>query len=142
MRRKGRGKKPLVLEPTKCIVILSSDEDHDEDKAEYIENKQLNRINEFVKANNLIPMIIIRRGIMGKMVYNQKYFGAIEAMKRGKADAIVCVNLDAISYGEADSYYKVGLVKEAGFRLFTVDEKEPLLSLYRPPKKKEVRYGY
>lgn len=138
MRRKGRGKKPLVLTPMKCIVILSSNEEHDEDKAAEIENRQLKRINEFTKDNNLIPMKIIRRGIMGRMIYNQYFNGAIQNMKQGKADAIVCVNLDSISYGEADSYYRVGLVREAGYRLFTVDEKEPMLYLYKPPKKKEV----
>lgn len=49
MRRKGRGKKPLVLTPMKCIVILSSNEEHDEDKAAEIENRQLKGINEFIK---------------------------------------------------------------------------------------------
>ena len=137
MRRKGRGKKPLVSFQMKCIVILSSDEEHDEDKAAEIENRQLKRINEFTKDNNLVPTAIVRRGIMGRMIYNQYFRSAIEKMRRGKADAIVCVNLNSISYGEADSYYRVGLVKEAGYRLFTVDEKEPILHLYTPPKKKE-----
>jgi DNA invertase Pin-like site-specific DNA recombinase len=56
-------------------------------------------------------------------------------MKAGKADAIVAVNLDAISSGVADAYYKIGLVKEKGFRLITVDEKEQYLYLYEPPKR-------
>lgn len=138
MRRNNRKRKPLLNEETKCVIVLSSDEENDEDKAEYVENKQLRRINEFAKINNLIPVAIVRRGIMGRMIYNQKYKGAIEYMKQGKASAIVCTNLESISYGEADSYYRVGLVREAGFRLFTVDEKEPFINLYKAPKKKGI----
>lgn len=104
-------------------------------KAEEAENRQLNRIREFTKQNNLIPVAIVRRGIMGRVVYNRYFSGAIECMRQGKAEAVVCVNMDTISYGIADAYYRVGLIKEAGFRIFTVDEKEPMMHLYMPPKK-------
>ena len=56
-------------------------------------------------------------------------------MKQGKAEAVVCVNIDTISYGIADAYYRVGLIKEAGFRIFTVDENELMMHLYMQPKK-------
>jgi len=136
MRRSNRNYKPISNVPLKCIVFLSSDEEHDEYIAEKNEQKQLNRINEFTKRNNLIPKKIIRRGIMGVGVRNQMFYRAIAYMKAGKADAIVAVNMDAISSGVADAYYKVGLVKEHGFRIITVDEKEQYLYLYEPPKKK------
>ena len=45
MRRAGRKKKPLVVQPIKCVVMLSSDEEHDCIVAEKKENKQLNRNN-------------------------------------------------------------------------------------------------
>lgn len=137
MRRQNRKNKPLTNEALRCIVILSSDEQNDEDKAERKENKQLNRINEFTKRYNLVLMKIIRRGIMGDYVRNQQFYRAIAYMKAGKADAIVAVNMDAISSGIADAYYKIGLVKEHGFRIITVDEKELQLYLYEPPKKAE-----
>jgi DNA invertase Pin-like site-specific DNA recombinase len=135
MRRGSRKTKPISKEPLRCIVFLSSDEEHDEYAAERKENKQLNRINEFAKRNNLVPMKIVRRGIMGIRIRNEFFYRAIAYMKAGKADAIVAVNLDAISSGVADAYYKIGLVKENGFRLITVDEKEQYLYLYEPPKR-------
>jgi DNA invertase Pin-like site-specific DNA recombinase len=135
MRRGSRKTKPISKEPLRCIVFLSSDEEHDEYAAERKENKQLNRINEFAKRNNLVPMKIVRRGIMGTRIRNEFFYRAIAYMKAGKADAIVAVNLDAISSGVADAYYKIGLVKENGFRLITVDEKEQYLYLYEPPKR-------
>ena len=136
MRRKGRNKKTLLSEPLKCVVLLSSDEENDCLLAERKENKQLNRVNEFVDYNNLIPMKIYRTGIFGRRVSNEIFQTAVRYMQAGKAEALVAVNLDAISYGIADAYYKVGVVREAGFRLFTVDEKEPMLNIYTPPKKK------
>jgi hypothetical protein len=136
MSRKGRNKKTLLSEPLKCVVLLSSDEEIDCLLAERKENKQLNRVNEFVDRNNLIPMKIYRTGIFGRRVSNEIFQTAVRYMQAGKAEALVAVNLDAISYGIADAYYKVGVVREAGFRLFTVDEKEPMLDIYTPPKKK------
>lgn len=62
MRRAGRKKKPLTIQPIKCVVMLSSDEEHD------------------------------------------------------------CI----------------GAVREAGFRLFSVDEKEPKVDLYIPPKRGDL----
>jgi len=135
MRRGNRKTKPISNEPLRCVVFLSSDEEHNEYVAERKENKQLNRINEFTKHNNLVPMKIIRRGIMGTRIRNEFFFREIAYMKAGKADAIGAVNMDAISSSVADAYYKVGLVRENGFRIITVDEKEQYLYLYEPPKK-------
>ena len=137
MRRGNRDYKPISNKPIKCIVFLSSDEEQDEYMAKKKEDKQLNRINEFAKRNNLLPVRIFRRGIMGTGVRNRLFYNAIAYMKAGKADAIVAVNMDAISSGVADAYFKVGLVREHGFRMITVDEKEQYLYLYEPPKKKQ-----
>lgn len=64
---------------------------------------------------------------------------AIRYMRAGKADALIVTNLDAISDGIADSYLKIGAVREAGFRLFSVDEKEPKVDLYIPPKRGDLQ---
>lgn len=125
MRRAGRKKKPLTIQPIKCVVMLSSDEEHDCIAAEKKENKQLKRIMEFADNNNLIPMKVFRRGIFGRRLSDEVFYRTIRYMRAGKADALIVANLDAISDGIADSYLKIGVVREAGFRLFSVDEKEP-----------------
>lgn len=135
---RANSKKPLCSELTKCVVILSSNEHDDEDVAMRKEHKQWNRINEFTKKNNLEPMKIYRRGIMGQGVLNEYYRNAIAYMRSGKADALVVVNMAMISSGIADAYYKVGQVVEAGFKVYTVDEKEQSLYLYQPPVRKEA----
>ena len=136
--RLGRKKKQLTVQPIKCVVMLSSDEEHDCIVAEKKENKQLNRIMEFADNNNLIPMKIFRRGIFGRRLRNEVFYKAVRYMRTGNADALVVTNLDAISDGIADSYFKIGIVREAGFRLFSVDEKEPKLYLYEPPKRGDM----
>lgn len=135
MRRTGRKKKPLLSSPMKCVVLLFSDEEHDCILAEKKENKQLNRIMEFANQNNLTPMKIFRRGILGRRSSDEVFFKAVRYMSAGKAEAMVAANADAISHGTADAYYKIGIVNQEGFRFFTVDEKELKLELYLPPRK-------
>ena len=130
MRRAGRKKKPLTIQPIKCVVMLSSDEENDCIAAEKKENKQLKRIMEFADNNNLIPMKVFRRGIFGRRLRDEVFY---------KADALIVTNLDAISDGIADSYLKIGAVREAGYRLFSVDEKEPKVDLYIPPKRGDLQ---
>ena len=104
-----------------------------------LEDKQLKRIMEFADNNNLIPMKIFRRGIFGRRLRDEVFYKAIRYMRAGKADALIVTNLDAISDGIADSYLKIGAVREAGFRLFSVDEKEPKVDLYIPPKRGDLQ---
>ena len=73
MRRAGRKKKPLTIQPIKCVVMLSSDEEHDCIAAEKKEDKQLKRIMEFADNNNLIPMKIFRRGIFGRRLRDEVF---------------------------------------------------------------------
>ena len=123
MRRAGRKKKPLTIQPIKCVVMLSSDEENDC----------------IADNNNLIPMKVFRRGIFGRRLRDEVFYKAIRYMRAGKADALIVTNLDAISDGIADSYLKIGAVREAGYRLFSVDEKEPKVDLYIPPKRGDLQ---
>ena len=88
MRRAGRKKKPLTIQPIKCVVMLSSDEENDCIAAEKKENKQLKRIMEFADNNNLIPMKVFRRGIFGRRLRDEVFYKAIRYMRAGKADAL------------------------------------------------------
>ena len=135
----NKEKKPLTIQPIKCVVMLSSDEENDCIAAEKKENKQLKRIMEFADNNNLIPMKVFRRGIFGRRLRDEVFYKAIRYMRAGKADALIVTNLDAISDGIADSYLKIGAVREAGYRLFSVDEKEPKVDLYIPPKRGDLQ---
>ena len=81
MRRAGRKKKPLTIQPIKCVVMLSSDEENDCIAAEKKENKQLKRIMEFADNNNLIPMKVFRRGIFGRRLRDEVFYKAIRYIR-------------------------------------------------------------
>ena len=84
MRRAGRKKKPLTIQPIKCVVMLSSDEENDCIAAEKKENKQLKRIMEFADNNNLIPMKVFRRGIFGRRLSDEVFYRTIRYMRAGR----------------------------------------------------------
>ena len=128
VKRKEK-KKHKAAEEIPCIIFLSSNENSSFDLAEIKENRQLKYINEYADAHGLIPVRIVRRGCMGARVRNDMFFRCIRTMHSGRARAILVTSMDLISSGEADSYYKVGLVRENGFRIFSVDEGELELNL-------------
>lgn len=127
-KRKAK-KKAITKEEIPCIVFLSSSNRDSEEIAERRENKQLHYINEYADAHGLIPMKIVRRGCFAPAVCNDLFKKCIYMMCAGKAQAILVANMECISTSEADSYYKVGLVRQHGFRLFSVDEGELKLEL-------------
>ena len=117
---------------TKCIIILSSSERDNWDKARKKEDKQLSYIKKYAKKHNLEPMEIVRRGCFGQYEMNRIFQNTIAKLKAGKADSILVVNVLSISTGVADAYLKAGKVAEAGFRLITVEDGELTFDLYDP----------
>ena len=127
-KRKAK-KKKQILEEIPCIVFLATNERESFDLAEFKENKQLNMINEYADAHGLVPIRIVRKGCMGQAVTNKIFNQCIERMHKGRARAILLARMEYISSCVADSYYKVGQVRENGFRIFTVDEGELSLGI-------------
>ena len=133
--RRNRKKKKVSRDPVRCIVLLSVEPQVGIDYVEKKENKQLRYIEEYAKANNLIPMKILRKGMLGA--------SGKRALLR-VAEAILVANMESISYGIADAYMRVGIVKEHGYRVFSVDEGELGLNLYQQRVNtgvEEVSYG-
>jgi len=130
-----KSKSNIVGEPVKCIILLSSDEADNWDKAERKENKQLNCINKYAKAHNLIPMYIYRRKCFGYYEMNRIFTNMLKMLDSGRADAVLVANTLSISSGIADAYHKVGRVVENGHRFFSVDEGELKMKIYNPKEK-------
>lgn len=136
--RKNRKKKKLSYHDLRCIVILSSNENENEDRAKKKEDAQRKYIYEYADAHDLIPMVELRRGIMGQAVMNSMYDRAISMMQSGRAEAILLSNMASVSRDTFDAYTKVGKVAGSGFRVVTVDEGELKLDLYKGDER-EVR---
>ena len=127
-KRKAK-KRKQIQEEIPCIVLLATNEKESFDLAEIKENKQLRIINEYADAHGLVPIRIVRKGCMGPVVVNSMLKQCIQTMHKGRARAILVARMEYISTGIADSYYKIGLVRENGLRIFSVDEGELSLKL-------------
>lgn len=125
----------------KCIVILSSAEMDDWDKARRKEDKQLRYINSYAKKHQLVTMEIVRRGCFGPIETSKLLDSVIKKMKSGKAEAVLVVNALAISNSVADAYLKIGKVNEAGYRFITVDEGELGMKLSIPEDREVMQDG-
>ena len=142
--RRNRKKKKVSKYPVRCIVLLSVESQEGINYVEKKENKQLRYIEEYAKANNLIPMKILRKGMLGVSGKRALLGNAIKLLEKGVAEAILVANMESISYGIADAYMRVGIVKEHGYRVFSVDEGELGLNLYQQTvntSAEEVSYG-
>ena len=142
--RRNRKKKKVSKYPVRCIILLSVEPQERIDYVEKKENKQLRYIEEYAKANNLIPMKILRKGMLGASGKRALLGNAIKLLEKGVAEAILVANMESISYGVADAYMRVGIVKEHGYRVFSVDEGELGLKLYQQTvnaSMEEVRHG-
>lgn len=129
LKRKIKKRNHSTNEEIPCIIFLSSNEHESFDVAEVKENRQLKYINQYAYAHGLVPIRIVRRSCMGRKVCTDILVNCIRFMEKGRADAIIVANMETISYGEADAYHKVGMIREKGFRIFSVDEGELKMNL-------------
>ena len=132
MRGKGKILYGNAKPEVRCVVILSSNETEDWQKAERKENKRLRRINEYADAHGLVPVKIVRRGCFGFIETRRLLDDVLKDMRRLKAEGVLVDNIMSISYGEADAYSKIGKIREAGYRVFSVFEGELKLKLHMP----------
>ena len=89
-------------------------------------------------------MKILRKGMLGASGKRALLGNAVKLLEKGVAEAILVANMESISYGIADAYMRVGIVKEHGYRVFSVDEGELGLNLYQQIVNtgvEEVSYG-
>ena len=126
-RRREKKKQRMVRqENIPCIVFLATDEE----SFELAEKKD---------AHGLIPMKIVRKSCFAPYVVNQMYSRCIDWMQQGKAEAILVANMEYLALDEEDAYRKVGQVRKAGFRIFSVDDGELKMNIrFRAEKERKI----
>ena len=129
-RREKKKQRMARQENIPCIVFLATDEESFE-LAEKKEDRQLRYINQYADAHGLIPMKIVRKSCFAPYVVNQMYSRCIiDWMQQGKAEAILV---------EEDAYRKVGQVRKAGFRIFSLDDGELKMKIrFRAEKERKI----
>ena len=137
-RREKKKQRMARQENIPCIVFLATDEESFE-LAEKKEDRQLRYINQYADAHGLIPMKIVRKSCFAPYVVNQMYSRCIDWMQQGKAEAILVANMEYLALDEEDAYRKVGQVRKAGFRIFSVDDGELKMNIrFRAEKERKI----
>lgn len=137
-RREKKKQRMARQENIPCIVFLATEEESFE-LAEKKEDRQLRYINQYADAHGLIPMKIVRKSCFAPYVVNQMYSRCIDWMRQGKAEAILVANMEYLALDEEDAYRKVGQVRKAGFRIFSVDDGELKMKIrFRAEKERKV----
>lgn len=115
-------KKKKEIKPVRCIAYLSVF-GHDR----YVENyekKQLKKIQEYAQAHNIEIIRVYHKDVLGQGDVNEHFAGIVRRIEDGLADGVIVFNMRAICPAIISAYTKVGMVKAAGGRMFTVMEGE------------------
>ncbi|MBQ4059644.1 MAG: hypothetical protein IJD40_12070 [Lachnospiraceae bacterium] len=115
-------KKIKEQKPIRCIAYLSVF-GHDERVEEY-EKKQLKKIREYAAAHNIEIIRIFHKDVLGQGIVNEHFAGMVSKIRNKQADGVIVFSMRSISPYIENAYTKVGMVKGAGGRVFTVQEGE------------------
>lgn len=99
---------------------------HEVERKEY---KQERYIREYAKAHNVKIVDIVHTHGFGQNDVNRIFMSIVSMIKKKKADGIIIANMKAIAPSISDTYYKVGMVHEAGGQIVTVDENRLRLNI-------------
>ena len=107
-------------EPISCIMYLSTEGDlwHARER----ERKQYRYIMEYTNAHNIRIVKMMNRDVKGQEGVNSDFAKMVDMVRRGIADGILVAAMMCISNDLPDAYKKVGMVKEAGGVMVSVDD--------------------
>ena len=113
-------KKSVVPERVNCILYLSTEGDlwHAEER----EQRQQRYVLEYCKAHGINVVKTLHRDVLGQTGVNRDFSKMVEMIRREQAQGIVVANMKCISTSLPDAYYKIGMVVQAGGKMFTVDD--------------------
>lgn len=109
-------------EPVRCIAYLSVF-NHDRYVESY-EKKQLKKIKEYAVAHNIEIVRVFHKDVLGQGDVNEHFAEIVGRIHRGQADGVIVFSMRCICPFMENAYTKVGMVKSAGGRMFTVQEGE------------------
>ena len=112
-----------------CIAYLSTEGSLHETQRQ--EDRQLNYLKDYAKANNVDICLLVRRKGMGQAIVNKQWETMADLIAKGKADGILIANTEAVSPSIKDVFGKIGQIYEAGGVVVSVDEGRLTLPIKR-----------
>lgn len=88
------------------------------------EQRQLQCIKEYAASRNIKITKVLRKGEMGDNMITSFFLYIVEEICKKHIDGVLLVNMASISTSLQDAYKKVGMIKEAGGTIVTVEEGE------------------
>ena len=116
----SRGRKGI--KPVRCIAYLSVF-GHDREVTTY-EKNQLKKIREYTQANNIEIIRICHKDILGQEAVDAHFVKIAKLIEEGKEEGVIVLDMRTVSKELINAYKKVGMVKAAGGRIFSVRDGE------------------
>lgn len=112
--------KKRTIKVIECIEYLSVEAPLE--RVNMLENKQSKYIREYAKANYVKVVGRVRRNGFGQLDVERQWLQIAELIRKEKVAGVIVSNMATISRSIPDAYRKVGIIREAGGVVVTVDE--------------------
>ena len=78
----------------------------------------------YAAAHNIEIVKVFHKDVLGQGDVNEHFAGIVSRIRSGQADGVIVFSMRSICPFTENAYTKVGMVKGAGGRMFTVQEGE------------------
>ena len=91
------------------------------------EDKQERYIHEYAAAHNIEVVKVLHKDVLGMVMVWEHFVAMSHVIQKGQADGVIVSNMEEVSTGLSDAYAKIGLIREAGGDIISVDQKDLLI---------------
>lgn len=87
------------------------------------EDKQERYIREYARAHNIEIVKVLRKDVLGMSLVREHFEMMAHFIRKGRADGVIVSNMEEVSTSLSDAYKKIGVIREAGGEIISVDQR-------------------
>ena len=87
------------------------------------EDKQERYIREYAAAHNIEIVRVLRKDVLGMSMVSEHFGMMAYFIQKGRADGVIVSNMEEVSTSLSDAYEKIGVIREAGGEIISVDQR-------------------
>ena len=87
------------------------------------EDKQERYIREYAAAHNIEIVRVLRKDVLGMSMVSEHFGMMAYFIEKGRADGVIVSNMEEVSTSLSDAYEKIGVIREAGGEIISVDQR-------------------
>lgn len=88
------------------------------------EKNQERYIREYAAAHNIEIVKVLHKDVLSMVMVWKHFVAMSHVIQKGQADGVIVSNMEEVSTGLSDAYAKIGLIREAGGDIISVDQKD------------------